>query len=435
MATKPSFLDEELCCSVCCEIFKDPVVLRCSHSFCRLCLQQFWEHRSSRECPLCRRRSSTGDPPPSLVLKNVVETYLEKKSEAEAAEKIESPEKNELRCSVHGEKLVFFCADDQEVLCVVCQTSKKHRNHQLCPVDEAALDMKVFYFMFQRTEELRVILNCTAQHTEKQIKEEFEKLHQFLRDEEEARLAALREEEEQKSKTTDKCQIEYLHQVSVSLNPTFINKMFNVFIFSVDPAAPMTLDPNTAHPKLSVSDDLTCVRNTGVEQQLPDSAERFDYCVCVLGSEGFTSGKHSWEVEVGNKPRWIVGVVKESINRKGKITATPENGFWVVALRNGDKYRAGGVTNLTLKKKPQRIRVHLDYDRGEVSFFNPTDMSHIYTFKDTFTEKLFPYFYPSPYDDAPGLPGCGFESISLSAVHMFSTFVYLSSHSAMMCYS
>uniref|UniRef100_A0A8C9RFG1 Zinc-binding protein A33-like n=1 Tax=Scleropages formosus TaxID=113540 RepID=A0A8C9RFG1_SCLFO len=390
MATGGLSLDEELICSVCCEIFKDPVVLRCSHSFCRSCVQQYWEHRSSRECPLCRRRSSTGDPPPSLVLKNVVEMYLKKKSEA--------------RCSVHGEKLLLFCVKDQEPICLVCQTSRKHKNHQLCPVQEAAADMK-----------LGVILNCTvcvkcdcnfqnqAQHTEKLIKEEFEKLHQFLRDDEEARLAALREEEEQKSQRMK----EKIENISKHIS---ILVRFSCFIFSVYPTAPVTLDPNTAHPYLSVFDDLTCVRHTGVKQQLPDNTERFYPCVCVLGSEGFTSGKHSWEVEVGNKTDWDLGVMKESINRKWGITCSPKNGFWVVALRNGNKYRAAGVTDLTLEKKPQKIQVHLDYGSGEVSFFNPTDMSHIYTFKDTFTEKLFPYF--SPCRNSEALKICPFHFVS-----------------------
>ncbi|XP_064175841.1 zinc-binding protein A33-like [Anguilla rostrata] len=156
---------------------------------------------------------------------------------------------------------------------------------------------------------------------------------------------------------------------------------------------PVVLDPNTAAPWLSLS-DLTTVRHTGTDQKYPANPERFSYIVSVLGSEGFTSGTHSWEVKVGNKYKWDIGVVKESISRKGSITCSPERGFWVLTLRNGDKYYASGVTDLTLKRKPQSIRVQLDYDRGEVSFFNSSDMSLIYTFKDTFTERVFPYFSP-----------------------------------------
>ncbi|KAG7472221.1 hypothetical protein MATL_G00106560 [Megalops atlanticus] len=214
MAAKASFLEEELSCSVCCEIFRDPVVLKCSHSFCRVCLQQCWKEKSSRECPICRRKSTVDQPPVSLALKNIVESFLRQRSETEASGKSVSQGKSEDHCSIHGEKLLFFCEEDKETLCFVCQTSKKHRTHQLCPVEEAALDMK---------RELKTALNCTkeklkrftkvkkecektakhirsqAQYTERQVKAEFEKLHQFLQDEEEARLAALKEEEEQKS--------------------------------------------------------------------------------------------------------------------------------------------------------------------------------------------------------------------------------------------
>ncbi|KAJ8365433.1 hypothetical protein SKAU_G00142640 [Synaphobranchus kaupii] len=116
------------------------------------------------------------DPPLNRALRSIVESYLKQKTESEIADK------SDARCSLHGEKLLLFCEHDKEPLCLVCQTSKKHRNHPVSPVEEAALDLK-----------------SQNQHTERQIKAEFEKLHQFLREEEEARLAALREEEKQRS--------------------------------------------------------------------------------------------------------------------------------------------------------------------------------------------------------------------------------------------
>ncbi|KAG7492500.1 hypothetical protein MATL_G00015390 [Megalops atlanticus] len=176
------------------------------------------------------------------------------------------------------------------------------------------------------------------------------------------------------------------------------NLMFRVWekMLGMVQYTPVTLDPNTARASLSLSDDLSSVRLAGVKQQLPDNPERFKPSVCVLGSEGFSSGKHSWDVEVGNQPEWDIGVVRESINRKGKMICSPQKGFWVIVLRNGDKYTActSSPTPLTLQSKAQRIRVQLDYDRGKLSFYDPSDMSHIYTFKDTFTERLFPYFSP-----------------------------------------
>ncbi|XP_064176012.1 zinc-binding protein A33-like [Anguilla rostrata] len=280
-----------------------------------------------------------------------------------------------------------------------------------------------------------------VQHTERQIKAEFEKLHQFLREEEEARLAALREEEEQKSRimkekienikghistltakitaiekimdtedtsslqsyknTKERAQCtlqdpELLSGARIDVAKHLGNLKFRVWekMLEMVQYTPVVLDPNTVRTYVSLSDDLTTVRHTGTDHKYPDNPERFSNCVSVLGSEGFTSGKHSWEVKVGNKLSWDIGVVKESISRKGSISYSPGRGFWVLMLRNGDKYRAAGVTDLTLKRKPQSIRVQLDYDRGEVSFFDSSDMSLIYTSKDTFTESVFPYFCP-----------------------------------------
>ncbi|XP_064176582.1 zinc-binding protein A33-like [Anguilla rostrata] len=165
---------------------------------------------------------------------------------------------------------------------------------------------------------------------------------------------------------------------------------------------PVVLDPNTAAPWLSLSDDLTTVSFTDTKHKCPDNSERFSKCVNVLGSEGFTSGKHTWEVKVGNKSAWDIGVVEESISRKGDITCSPESGFWVLMLRDGDEYRVAEVTDLlTLKRKPHSIRVQLDYDRGKVSFFDSSDMSLIYTFTDIFTERVFPFF--SPYLNNDGI--------------------------------
>ncbi|XP_062903859.1 zinc-binding protein A33-like [Mobula hypostoma] len=163
----------------------------------------------------------------------------------------------------------------------------------------------------------------------------------------------------------------------------------------------LTLNPNTAHPRLRLSDDLTVVSYGDVKQEVPDNPERFDTCVCVLGLEAFSSGRHYWEVQVGSKTEWDVGVVKESIGRKGHTTATPEAGYWIVWLRNGNEYKATTVprTRLNVMVRPKAVGVYLDYDAGQVSFYNVDNMTHLYTFIDTFSERLFPYFSPGINDD------------------------------------
>ncbi|XP_064197187.1 zinc-binding protein A33-like [Anguilla rostrata] len=170
--------------------------------------------------------------------------------------------------------------------------------------------------------------------------------------------------------------------------------------FSV-PSAPVTLDPNTAHPKLPLSEDLTSVKLSGERQQVPDNPERFDVWRCVLGSEGFSSGRHCWDVEVGGEA-WVVGVAKESFSRKGSVYPSPAGGVWGIGLRSG-KYRAltSPPTDLTVQRELQRVRVQLDWDRGEVSFSDPSDNTPLYTFKHSFTERVFPFFWPGSLQIRP----------------------------------
>ncbi|XP_029577804.1 E3 ubiquitin-protein ligase TRIM39-like [Salmo trutta] len=158
----------------------------------------------------------------------------------------------------------------------------------------------------------------------------------------------------------------------------------------------VTLDPDTAHPQLILSEDMKQVRCGDIWQHLPYNPERFDISVCVLGKEGFSSGRFYHEVQVKEKTGWSLGVARESINRKGTIYLNPEDGYWTVMLRNGD-YWAGAVppVPLYLREKPQKVGVFVDYEEGQVSFYNVEARSHIYSFTGcTFTEKLYPFFSP-----------------------------------------
>ncbi|XP_061098673.1 E3 ubiquitin-protein ligase TRIM35-like [Conger conger] len=447
MASGSSLLEEEMSCPVCTEIFKDPVLMSCSHSFCKRCLQGYWEQKGLRECPVCKRRSSKPIPPTNLSLKNICEAFLKEKSQKP---KVGS----EVLCRLHNEKLKLFCLEDQIPICVVCQTSRRHENHKLRPVREAAEEykekfrpalaplqekLKTFNEVKLICEQTAEHIKSQAQHTERQIKMEFEKLQQFLKDEEAARITALREEEEQKShminnkieKMTEEIsclsdqiraieqelgaedipflQVRSVHYVPSTLaDPEKVlgplidvakhlgNLKYNVWekMLGTVQYTPVTLDPNTANAKLSLSGDLTSVRFSGESLQLPDNPERFDRGRCVLGSEGFSSGRHYWDVEVGAEDYWVVGVTKDSISRKGMVDLSP-GGVWSIRQSKGEYTAMTSIpTVLAVQKKLQRVRVQLDWDKGEVSFSDPSNDTPLYTFKHSFKERVFPFFVP-----------------------------------------
>lgn len=157
----------------------------------------------------------------------------------------------------------------------------------------------------------------------------------------------------------------------------------------------LTLDPDTANPWLQLSQDRRQVRHLGAWQSLPDNPDRFDTVVIVLGREGFTSGRHYWEVQVGDKDDWYLGVAKSSVNRKGRISVSTAQGYWALAMKKGQEYRTSTAPPLllSLDSKPKRVGVYVDYEEGQVSFYDAGARTHIYTFMDRFTEKIFPFFY------------------------------------------
>uniref|UniRef100_A0A668SGB1 RING-type domain-containing protein n=1 Tax=Oreochromis aureus TaxID=47969 RepID=A0A668SGB1_OREAU len=179
-------------CHVCSETFRDPVSLSCNHSFCSSCLQKFWEQAKNTNCPICKRKYKSGSS----------ETLKEKKV-------------LELVCNKHQKESKLFCVDEERAVCPVCDFSH-HQSHKVVPVEEAVSDLKEqlksdlksLQDKRNKYKQVEQTYNQMSEHmkkqllsTERQIRGEFNKLQQFLKEEEESRLAALREEEEQKGRT------------------------------------------------------------------------------------------------------------------------------------------------------------------------------------------------------------------------------------------
>ncbi|TRY56916.1 hypothetical protein DNTS_017075 [Danionella cerebrum] len=450
MTCQVAIAEEDFYCPICCDIFREPILLPCSHSICNICVKTFWNRKGIQECPICRDVSSNPHPPINIVLRNMCDLMRDDTPVEPLEEILDS-------CRIHKEPLSFFCAQDQVLLCGKCGNTKAHKNHQVHSAADASqklrqdLQLKLKGFLDklrefecckQSWDETAEFIQRQSHLTETQIRDTFKKLHQFLENEEAARLKVLRLEEEQKSEIIQK-KIEEIRSGMFSLSHiiesieeqlqtndfTFLknykatldgtkctprdqtgplgmlinvakhvgNVTFEVSkkLLSNIQYTPVTLDPNSGHPYLVVSDDLTTITyNDEHFQQLPANPERFDGYTSILGSEGYNSGTHIWDVEVGDNSAWAVGVITETAYKRRQ--SPPKIGMWYVGFSNG-KYGKGVspemITLLRVSHKIQRIRVQLDWDKGKVTFTDSGHNTGLHVFKHTFTERVFPYFY------------------------------------------
>uniref|UniRef100_A0A8C8S4J0 Uncharacterized protein n=1 Tax=Pelusios castaneus TaxID=367368 RepID=A0A8C8S4J0_9SAUR len=390
-------LQEETTCPICLEYFTDPVSLDCDHNFCRACITQHWEGSQTA--------SSRG-----LRLQSLREAEIEG------------------LCEKHREALKLFCKEDEIPICWVCDRSKEHQDHTVIPAEEV-----IQAHLKTLREEREKLLECKVsrekrnqENLRQKIVSEFQQLRQFLEEQERLLLAQLEELDKEMvkfqtenitklsaeisrlseliSEMEGKCQkpVNEFLQVRVTLNTwvwesssqnlSVTQRVLTPLIPAsarlssapnalILPPVTVTLDPDTAHPQLVPSEDGKHVRWGHTCQDLPNNLERFDTAPCVLGREGFTSGRHCWEVEVGGGRCWGVGVARECVRRKGEISYSPEEGIWAV-VRWGDQFWAltSPETPLPQSRVPSRIRVCLDCDWGQVMFFGAGDEAPIFTF-------------------------------------------------------
>ncbi|XP_075388074.1 E3 ubiquitin-protein ligase TRIM69 isoform X3 [Tenrec ecaudatus] len=448
-------ITQELHCPLCHDWFRDPLMLTCGHNFCQACIQDFWKkHIKETFCPECKMLCLYNNCTFNIVVEKLVEKIRKLPSIKGNPQCPEHGETLKLFSKLDGKLICFQCKDSRlsvgkskefmQISDAVRYFMEELTTHQ------TQLEVTHKELQALRNMQKAAIADCKENklHLQQHISLEFLKLHQFLHGKEKDILSDLQEEgralnEEMElnlNQLQEQCQLnkemlgsiqsrmeqqnsfDFLKDITDFLDSLeqgmrvlapreLITRKLNLGQYkgpiqymiwknmqgTLSPGlSPLTLDPKTAHPNLVLSKNRTSVWHGDIKQTMPDDPERFDSSVAVLASKGFKSGRWYWEVEVAKKTKWTVGVVKESIIRKGSCPLTPEQGFWLLRLRNQTDLKALDLPSCSLKltNSIEKVGIYLDYEGGQLSFYNAASMTHIYTFNSTFTEKLYPYFCP-----------------------------------------
>lgn len=156
-------------------------------------------------------------------------------------------------------------------------------------------------------------------------------------------------------------------------------------------------DPSTAYPYLFLYESRQrCYLSTPMDGT-PHGKDRFLAYPCAVGQETFSSGRHYWEVGMNltGDALWALGVCRDNVSRRNRVPKSPENGFWVVQLCKGKRYTpaTSPPTPVTLTEPPSHMGIFLDFEAGEVSFYNVNNGSHLHTYSQpAFPGPLQPFF-------------------------------------------
>ncbi|XP_077327677.1 E3 ubiquitin-protein ligase TRIM39-like [Lithobates pipiens] len=499
-------LRAKLECSVCLNIYTDPVTLRCGHNFCRVCIDgvlDTQEGSGGYSCPECRKKFP--DRPAlqsNITLRDIAETFLSPQPDQEESGVFcthcvdypvpavrscllcevslcdkhlrvhkKSPEHvlcdptlsmESRKCSVHKKILEYYCTEDETCICVSCSLAGEHRGHQVETLGEASEKKKetlrnVLQKLLTKREETEERVQSLQEHRRK-VEEEaagdtervtalFRDLRRRLEDLEKRALRhisgraerisisirdleikkeelsrKLRHIEElcnvtdpltvlQESDTGDLCDTEdgdnedrerheeLLHDgggldVVGVLHTGLSDIITEVNVYSyIQRAADILLDVNTAHYDLQISDDRKTVSGSDIDQNPPETPERFQgYYPQVLSSRSFSSGRHYWEVDVGGSHKWRVGMCYPSIGRRGEESGIGCNKKSWGLVRYNNQYKVIHNSHETLllpNPSSNRVRIDLDYEAGRISFYDLCDpIRRLRTFTTTFTEPL-----------------------------------------------
>ncbi|XP_018425991.1 PREDICTED: E3 ubiquitin/ISG15 ligase TRIM25-like [Nanorana parkeri] len=495
-------------CSICLNIYTDPVTLRCGHNFCRDCIDQVLDTQEGSgvySCPECRAESVER---PVLVrnitLCNIAESFLftqpgqedtgifctycvdssvaavksclhceasmcdkHLRAHSKALEHVLTEPTTSMenkKCSVHKKILEYFCIKDSACVCVSCRLAGEHRGHQVEMLDEASEKKKkrlrnVLQELITMRDEIEERVRNVQERKSKvhrradEVAEEvsalFTEIRRQLEDLEKRVLSEVsRQKDELSLSISDLLQqlelkkdelsmkIHHIEELCKMTDPLtvlqgpdmgdaeegdnedrkrhdkqphdgghlelglILQTLHTLFYMMrgakiriyIPKPADMFLDVNTAHNNLHISDDRKTAAWSDIMKKRPETPKRFQRLFNVLSSSSFSSGRYYWDVECREASNWKIGMCYPSIERKGDQSRFGENNkSWCLqraenlfVVLHGSK-----VFQLPHKSSSNRFRISLDYEGGQLSFYQLSEpIRHLHTFTATFTEPL-----------------------------------------------
>ncbi|XP_040203923.1 E3 ubiquitin-protein ligase TRIM11-like [Rana temporaria] len=507
-----SDLRAELDCSICLNIYTDPVMLKCGHNFCQVCIDRVFDTQEGSgdySCPQCREEfQERPSMQRNITLRNITQRFLSAPQDSEKSGIFctycihssvpavkscllceaslcddhlrvhsKSPEHvicvptstpENRKCPVHKKILEYYCTEDSTCICVSCSLTGEHRGHQVETLQEASIkkkkklinNLQKIITKREKTEERvrslqehRGKVQGKADGETERFTVQFRDLRRRLEDLEEKVLGEISRQAEQiLSPVNDLIQqlelkmedlsrkIDHLEELCAMTDPltvlqepdsgdlddtedenlwifmshyilisgldvTKATDMFRTGLSDIIPAiigvtegiyiqkaVDILLDEDTANNDVFISYDKKTASRSGGLQNRPHSWKRFRDYNQVLGSQSFSSGRHYWEVDVQRSNNWIIGMCYANIHRYGKNSYIGDNNKSWGLDRKGKKYRAAHdeeVTELPYNIPTNRIRVYLDYEAGQLSFYVCDPLCHLHTFTATFTKPLY----------------------------------------------
>ncbi|XP_006082056.1 tripartite motif-containing protein 60-like [Myotis lucifugus] len=431
-------LQAEASCPICLDYLRDPVTIACGHNFCHSCIHQRWEGlQGTFPCPVCLHHC-----PDSSLERNTQLCHMTEIVQQIPTSGNQRKMQEEIPlCEKHNEVLTLFCEKSLELLCAQCRVLSDPPDQPLIPIEEAAAshrrmlkryigtltnNLENAETVYRKQDENTWEVKRKMEKRREELDYECKEMKSFLEVEcNEIDKDLLMEENdvEEKliengrqisyhrfrlssllSKTKDKCLqtdedlltgIESIHNAyGHRETPAVFSCELQKEIFTLPPhylglhkmmgtfQVELTLDPETAHPDLIMSSD-----RKSVSYRRPDglpNPQALTSSPAVLSSEEIDAGRHFWAVKVIGAGEYFLGVCKESFVINTPISPSANNGYWQYQLLT----RTCGV----LPTGQRKIGVFLDYELGEISFYNLNNWSYMYGLADKFTEKLIPYF-------------------------------------------